>query len=177
MLLALTTSQRVQTLKALNINSMTVSDNQCVFIIDSVLKTTRPGKHLTNISLEAYVENKNLCPLEHLKLYLARTSVVRGVHTQLLLSFQKPNRPVSTDTIARWIRIVMSKAGIDTKVFGAHSTRAATTSAAHKKGITIDKILSAAGWSNETTFRRFYNKPITNSAGYSSELVCAAVAE
>lgn len=45
MLLALT-SQRHQTLKTLNINSMTVSDTKCVLVINSVLKTTKPGKHL-----------------------------------------------------------------------------------------------------------------------------------
>ena len=35
MLLALTTSQRVQTLQALNISNMTLRVNECVFVIDS----------------------------------------------------------------------------------------------------------------------------------------------
>ena len=54
----------------------------------------------------------------------------------------------------------MLKAGIDTKFFTAHSTRAAYTSAAHQKGVPLDKILAAAGWSSENTFQRLYNKPI-----------------
>ena len=58
MLLALTTSQRVQTLQVLNISNMTMRVNECVFVIDSVLKTTKPGKHLTNIQIQALVENK-----------------------------------------------------------------------------------------------------------------------
>ena len=44
MLLALTTSQRVQTLQVLSISNMTVrvnETNECVFVIDSVLKTTK----------------------------------------------------------------------------------------------------------------------------------------
>jgi hypothetical protein len=49
----------------------------------------------------------------------------------------------------------MSKAGINTKIYGAHSTRAASKSAAHKKNINANRILSAAGWSNETTFSKF----------------------
>ena len=50
MLLALTTSQRVQTLQVLNISNMTVRVNEFVLVIDSVLKTTKSGKHLTNNS-------------------------------------------------------------------------------------------------------------------------------
>ena len=177
MLLALTTSQRVQTLQVLNISNMTMRVNECVFVIDSVLKTTKPGKHLTNIRIQALLDNRNLCPLEHLKQYLDKTSTIRGLHTQLLLSYQKPHRPVSTDTIARWIKLVLTEAGIDTTVFSAHSTRAASTSAAHSKGISIDKILATAGWSTESTFCRFYRKPIVSSPSpcYGRELMSMSV--
>ena len=54
-----------------------------------LLKTTRPGKHLTNIRLDAFTDNKNLCPVEHLKPYPNNTSKFRGLHTQLFLSYQK----------------------------------------------------------------------------------------
>ena len=172
MLFALSTSQRIQTLKVLSVKNMTLTDSHCVFLIDSVLKTTRPGKHLTNIRLDAFTDNKNLCPVEHLKLYLNTTSKFRGPHTQLFLSYQKPHLPVSADTISRWIKTVMLKAGIDTKVFSAHSTRAASTSAAHKKGVPLDKIRATAGWSCQSTFTRFYHKPImdTNTSTADSEL-------
>ena len=73
--------------------------NECIFVIDSVLQTTKPGKHLTNIRIQALVDNKNLCPVEHLKQYLDKTSTTCGLHTQLLLSYQKPHCPVSTDTM------------------------------------------------------------------------------
>lgn len=49
MLIALLSGQRVQTLKALTLNSMTLTANKCVFMIDTPLKTTRPGKHLGRI--------------------------------------------------------------------------------------------------------------------------------
>jgi len=51
---------------------------------------------------------------------------------------------VATNTIARWIKVVIAKAGIDTDVSKAHSTRAAVTSAAKGKQVPIDTILSAA---------------------------------
>ena len=177
MLLALTKSQRVQTLQTLDINNMTLRVNECVFVIDSVLKTTKPGKHLSSIQIQALVDNKNLCPVEHLKLYMDKTSAIRGSHTQLLLSYQKPHRPVSTDTIARWIKVVLTEAGINTAVFSAHSTRAASTSAAYNKGISTDKILAAAGWSSESTFSRFYRRPIvaSDSSSYSNTLMSMSV--
>ena len=43
----------------------------------------------------------------------------------------------------------MAKAGIDTSVYKAHSTRAA---------------VKQAGWSSESTFARFYDKPIQDAA-------------
>ena len=177
MLLALTTSQRVQTLQALTISNMTLRVNECVFVIGTVLKTTKPGKHLTNIKIHAFADNKILCPLVHLKQYLDKTSVIRRLHTQLLLSYQKLHRPVSTDTIARWIKVVLTEAGINTDVFNAHSIRATSTSAAYNRGVSIDKILAAAGWSTESTFSRFFRKPIVSkdSSSYGTEIMSMSV--
>lgn len=62
------------------------------------------------------------------------------------------------------LKNVMAKAGIDTSVYKAHSTRAAVTSAAKGKQVPIDTILSTAGWSSESTFARFYDKPIQDTA-------------
>ena len=44
--------------------------------------------------------------------------------------------------------------------FKPHSTRAAATSAAMRKGVPVSDILKVAEWSKETTFARFYNTPI-----------------
>ena len=90
--------------------------NECVFVIDSVLKTTKPGKHLTNIGIRHWSTTR-IC--------LDKTSTIRGLYTQLLLSYQKPHRPVSTGTIGRCIKVVLTQAGINTTAFSAHSTRTA----------------------------------------------------
>ena len=176
MLLAITTSQRIRTLKALSISNMNLKADQCHFKIDVLLKTSRPGKHLNNLVIAAYSANKNPCPIKHLQSYVGKTSALRGTHTQLFLSYQKPHNPVSTDTIGRWIKVVMAKAGINTEMYGAHSTRAASTSAAHKKNIDTNKILAAAGWSNENTFSKFYNKNITDlTSNYGQDLLAAVM--
>ena len=46
----------------------------------------------------------------------------------------------------------MTKAGIDTVNFMPHSTRAASASAAFRKGIPLETLMAAVGWSAECTF-------------------------
>ena len=65
-----------------------------------------------------------------LKEYLDRTANMRQDHHKLLVSYQKPHKSISKDTVARWLKQELKLAGIDTSTFGAHSTRAASTSAA-----------------------------------------------
>ena len=67
--------------------------------------------------------------------------------------------PVTPKTIARWVVETLGKAGINTKTFKPHATRSASTSAAYNKGLSLSEIGKAAGWSNFTTFAKFYNKP------------------
>ncbi|KAK3098029.1 hypothetical protein FSP39_015477 [Pinctada imbricata] len=78
----------------------------------------------------------------------------------LLISFVKPHGEVSKDTIARWLKTVMQKAGIDISKFSAHSIRAASTSKAMQHNIPIEEILKTAGWSNSGNFAKFYQKQI-----------------
>ena len=175
MLLALLTGQRTQTLHCLDVNHMDMSDKKCIFYLTSLQKHSRPGKHQKPLELEAFDHEPNLCVIRHLKAYVDKTSVHRGYtkRNQLLLSFQKPFKPVSKDTISRWTKNVLKDAGIDTTKFGAHSTRAASTSAAAKAGTPLEVILESAGWSNCGTFAKFYQKPINARCNFGSVLLKA----
>ena len=77
------------------------------FYLTSLQKQSRPGKNQKPIELAAFDQEPNLCVIRHLKAYVAKTSVYRGDtnRNQLLLSFQKPFKPVSKDTISRWIKL------------------------------------------------------------------------
>ena len=81
-------------------------------------------------------------------------------HSQLLISYVRPHKPVLKDTIARWVKVILQNAGIDITTFTAHSSRAASTSYASQAGVKLDEILKAAGWSSAQTFSKHYNKPI-----------------
>lgn len=159
-LCALVTGQRCQTIHAFNLNECIIQRTRITFTISTLLKHNSPRNNGNTIIIPAYPENKSLCFMTYLREYIKRTKPFRN-SGQLFLSFHKPHKPVSKATISRWIKITLQKAGINTKIFKAHSTRAAATSAV-QKDVDIAVILQAASWSNQRTFARFYSKPLTN---------------
>ena len=156
MLFLLVTAQRCQTLHLIELDDIEISENALVIKTNHILKQTRPGYHLPNIKLYPY-HKKNLCIVQTFREYLKRTEGFRTGTGKLLLSTQKPHHAVSKETVSRWVKNLMVKAGINQQ-FGAHSTRAASTSAARQRGVPISVILKTAGWSNAGTFDRFYHK-------------------
>ena len=86
---------------------------------------------------------------------------MRGSTDQLFISFHKPFHPVTCSTLSRWIKRVMYEAGIDTDIFTAHSTRAASSSAARESDLPLDDILKTAVWTNVLTFKKFYDKTVS----------------
>ena len=171
MLIALVSAQWTQTIHLLNLDDMSTSADRYVFKISSLLKQSKAsGHHLQPIVLERYTPDGKLCVVTMLEEYLKKTASVRE-KPQLLLCHAKPHGPASKDTIARWIKQVMSEAGIDTKVFKAHSTRSASTSAAKAADVPIQVILEAAGWRSDSVFGKFYNKNIQEDNTYAQAIL------
>ena len=157
MLLALLSGQRVQTLQLLSIKSMKLTQDSAEFYIGDLLKQSKPGKHMASISFNSYNDDENLCIVKHLRLYLDRTECLRSSDS-LLISYQKPHSSVSSETISRWLKQMLSDSGVDITVYSAHSTRAASSSAAVAQGCPIDLLMKQVGWSSTSTFARYYNK-------------------
>ena len=155
MLIALVTGQRAQTIHALKISEMELEDNVVSFVISTPLKTRQPG---SVIQLTPFEEEK-LCVVTLLHQYLAATKSVRK-DDNLLISYVKPYRAVTCDTIRRWILGVMTSAGVNTSIFKAHSTRSASASAASRNKVPIAAIMRAGMWRSENTFSKFYNRPV-----------------
>ena len=70
---------------------------------------------------------------------------------------------MSSGTISRWIKDELSKAGVDTSVFKAHSCRSALSSKTRDAGISVSEILKKEGWKSIHTFKTFYSRDIINS--------------
>ena len=160
MLCALVTGQRCQSLHLMNLDTMIKSASSYRFVIHNLVKQSAPGKAQPVLVLPKFDEDERLCVYSVLEEYVQRTNSIRNNESQLFISFAKPHKKVSKDTIARWIKHVMSLSGIDTSVFKPHSTRAASTSKASKCSVPISHIMSAASWPSDSTFHKFYKREV-----------------
>ena len=158
-LLALVSAQRSQSIHLLDMDNMPREEDKFSFTLCGNFKQSRIGHETLEIILPAYQADIRLCIVRTLGIYLDRTAPLRK-SSKLFISTIQPFQPVSKDTISRWIRLALQMAGIDVGVYKAHSTRAAATSAAQRKGVNVKDILKVAGWAREATFARFYSKPL-----------------
>lgn len=157
MLLALTSGQRAQTLSKLKIGDLELTTTKAEFRVSEALKTKVKGTAV--VSFLKYPE-RELCVVRLIDTYMQRTKDIRDGENQLLISFQKPHKAVSVDTVRRYLLTVLELSGIDTSIYKPHSTRAAATSKAKAKNVPIDTILQAGMWTRESTFSKFYDRPI-----------------
>ena len=160
MLIALTNAARIQSIHLLCVHSVKKFSSEFICGFDDLLKQSRPGYKDPLLTMKAYPPDRRLCTYLVMKEYLSRTKNLRGNHSKLFISYVKPHKEVTKDTISRWIKTVMARSGVNTNVFGAHSVRSASSSKAYRNKVPIKDILEKAGWSNASTFARFYKKPI-----------------
>ena len=120
-LLCLTSGQRDQTIKFLNLECLKVLDDRAILFIPDKLKTASPGHHLPPLELKVY-KDVELCVND------LTESLRKGGDKQLLLSYVKPHKPISTTTLSRWCVCIMKESGVNVDIFESHSTKAASTS-------------------------------------------------
>ena len=97
-------------------------DDRAILLIPDKLKTTRPGHHLPPLELKAY-KDVELCVVSQLRQYIKLTENLRkGDDKQLLLSYVKLHKPVSTSTLSRWPVRIIKESGVNVDIFGSHSS-------------------------------------------------------
>ena len=164
MLLSLASAGRASEINKLHLDYMCDKGDHVIFKIPSLTKTSKVGKPLPELRFTK-LKDSSFCILDCLKTYIEVTAECRKSNDSinrrwLILSFVKPYHPITTSTLARWLKFTIHSAGIDSFLYKAHSTRAASTSKAFRNGISCSEILKQAKWTNVSTFSRFYNKPI-----------------
>lgn len=170
-LIALTTGQRAQTIHMLNLTNRRIVNDTHYFSIGQKLKQTRPGSHLPEVKLIPYAKNVKLCVVTHLQVYESKTKNLRGGETGLLVSYMRPHKRIAKDTVSRWIKTMLTRAGVNMKIFTPHSTRAAAVSKAKRCAVPIGTILKTAGWSRSCTFARFYDKPVDETNQFAASIL------
>jgi site-specific recombinase XerD len=114
------------------------------------------GNYTLSQSVTRLRENERVCPVRAVQHFLERAKSTRKIPCSSLF-VSTTGTPASKDTLRRWVQDLLAKAGV---FVSAGSCRSASTSAAFARNHSIDVILSSAGWSSESTFRRFYQREV-----------------
>lgn len=165
MLCLLLSGQRGQTVHLFDVRNMTLTFSRAAFVIGDPTKCSKPGSHTPEMSYLAYAPDRRLCVVTVLKHYLERTLDIRGTETRLFLTLKQPHKAASRDTLRRWAKDTLDAAGVDLKIFKPHSVRSASTSYAARSKLSLDTIMRAAGWYQESTFSKYYHMPILQNFG------------
>jgi len=171
-LLALTTAQRMQTLAAIQLSNIVISDS-LIIKIPARLKTSGIGRSQPLLTFKPSIDKPELCVTTLLKFYIRCTCDLRQKDCDsLFISFRAPYNPVSSQTLGCWVKTELGAAGVDISIFSAHFNRHASTSMAASKGTSLDEIRRIAGWSRTSdVFARFYNRPIIKDTSLHSTIL------
>ena len=162
--MCLLSEQRDQTVKASYITDMLLEKGKFTFFIKRPMKTVKPGFHQSPSLRSEYPSSRKISIVTTIAYYLEITKDLQ-ITDQLIISYKKPHKAVTTSTISRWCKVTLGKAGIDIEKYSSHSTRPASTSKAKIKGLSLSEINKAAGWKETSTFTRFYDNAIFKTFG------------
>ena len=125
-----------QALFTINIDNIIFADNKLNLLPNKALKHTNPNRPLEPLTYYKYEAEKKLCIVNHLQSYLEkRNHLVNEEVKELLITYEKPHKTVSRDSVRRWIKNKLTSAGVDTTVFRLHSFRSASVSKAKVNGV------------------------------------------
>ena len=118
-------------------------------------------------------EEKGLCPVRALKVYLERTKGLREGKKLLFVSYKAGHSgDIHKNTLSSWVRkllvLAYSKAPDDViKLSSArtHEVRALASSLAFKGSIELEEVLRACTWKNANTFTSHYLRDVSTFAG------------
>ena len=157
MLSALTHPSRSANLAQLDLTRFRSTPEGTVFLPTGLAKQSNPSRKVRVLSLPSpsFGENKKLCPVHSLSLYTQRPKHLRGENAQIFIAMIKHHLPVSSPTIARWLKVI-NDSGIDSSIFKANSVRSACTSTTSNFVVTTEDIMKSIA----SSFQHFYCKPV-----------------
>ncbi|XP_046593211.1 uncharacterized protein LOC124293993 [Neodiprion lecontei] len=143
-LLALITAHRLQTFELIDIDNISVSSAGNAMEIPDLIKTSRPGRFKPSLVLPFFNNRPVLCTAMALLDNVNFTERLKGDCKKL--EMKRPYKPVGAQTISRWIRAFIQKAGVNTAVFSGYRARHASLFADFRNGVDVGIIRRTAGW-------------------------------
>ncbi len=119
-------------------------------------KTDLRKQFVSHLDVGFFPENRRICPARAALRFLRLAHPLRKSDDDRFF-VSSTGRPAAKQTLKRWIRAQLERAGI---FASAGSLRSASSSAAFLSGVSVDTIMKSAGWKREETWRRHYLRPI-----------------
>ena len=170
MLIALSSSDRAQTIQHMRVDRCVCTARGVEFPIFSKLKTSRHLRKPRVVICPNWSEpslNVEKCVTDYMTRTLPlRWRVVRQGKpkpNQLFIS-HRTGLPVACNTISRWLTDLMALAGVDTSYFKGHSTRGASVSKAKRRGANPNQLVLQGDWTSVSTFEKHYDREILGPA-------------
>ena len=130
----------MQTVSLIDIRNVEKREESLEIKIPDRIKTSGINKKQPFLILPFYKGDQSICAASALECYLERTKKIRGAENSLFIGHRKPHKAVTAQTLCLRVKNMLDKSGLDIKMFMAHSTRHASTSAARRKGVNINSI-------------------------------------
>ena len=102
------------------------------------------------------LKDKSWCPWETLLLYVSLTSSLVAPGTPLLITLRRPYTPLAPNTVGSLTAAELKRFGIDTSVWGAHTTRGAFVEFFRWLGLPSEVVASIGQWENWNAFAKHY---------------------
>ena len=171
LLIMLSTMCRKADIMQLKLSNMHVGDKDIVFHLMQPTKTYSPRTfwehpNLQRLRVLRLPGEEWICPVTTLESYLKRVLPFRGNIDNVFILFREDSKPAASGTISRWFKKLLEISGVGK--FAPHSARSASSCAALLMGVSLDRIIVKAGWTNCNTFVLNYLKPISHAAKSSS---------
>ena len=136
--------QRAQTIHSIRVSYIQILDNKVLIPIMSLIKQTKPTKHMAPLCFQIYNKQPKLYVVSHLTEYLKRTKSCRDTD-KLLLTCIKPYRAAGKETISMWRKSIIKESGISIHSYTSHSFRAAASCYAKFRGSSLSPTIQSAG--------------------------------
>lgn len=154
-LLALCVAARVSELSGFTTDCIFFTSTGVKLILPKLAKVPKVSTRDRRLFEITPFSDLALCPVNALKQYLEVTSAKRGDCKSLFVSVNAPHRAVSSATVARWLKLVLERCGVDISIYSAHSVRGAAVSKA-QVSLPAETLMKCGRWSCEGTFTRYY---------------------
>jgi integrase len=67
-------AQRTSTIVSLKVDDVRMSENRCIIIVTELQKSSKPGRHISNLEFLRFDEEPELCTFTHIRKYIELTN-------------------------------------------------------------------------------------------------------